>query len=299
MAIATALQALCSPIISRALEEVSGDYQKPFQVRLWNGSTWGKASNPRFTLVVNNLQAFRRLFVDPSEVSIGEAYIRRDFDVEGDMQAAFEFGDYLLSRNTSHGISEAILTLLDNAPSQDEAADCAAPELRGAVHSKERDLQAIRYHYDLPPDFFALWLDRHMMYSCAYFANGNGNVADLDAAQDYKLEYICKKLRLHPGDHLLDIGCGWGGLITYAAARHGVYAHGVTLSLRQAETARTRIHDAGLDNHCRVEVCDYRDLECDQQFDKIVSIGMFEHIALAGIFQASLATASRGWSVSK
>jgi cyclopropane-fatty-acyl-phospholipid synthase len=276
MAIATALQILCSPIISHALDEVLADYNKPFQVRLWNGATWGATHNPRFTLVLNNLEAFRRLFLYPSELSIGEAYIRRDFDVEGDIEAAFEFGDYILSRDTSHGISQALLTVLERMPSHDGHAGSAGPNLHGPVHSKERDLQAIRYHYDLPPDFFALWLDRHMMYSCAYFANGD--TADLDAAQDHKLEYICRKLRLRPGDHLLDIGCGWGGFIAYAAAQHGVYAHGVTLSLRQAEMARRRIHDAGLDDRCRVEVCDYRDLECDQQFDKIVSIGMFEHV---------------------
>lgn len=140
-------------------------------------------------------------------------------------------------------------------------------------------MQAVRYHYDLPPEFFALWLDRHMMYSCAYFADGDRS--DLDAAQEHKLEYICRKLRLRPGDQLLDIGCGWGGLIMYAAAQHGVHAHGITLSIRQGEVARKRIHDAGLDDRCRVEVCDYRDIECAQPFDKIVSLGMCEHVGKA------------------
>jgi cyclopropane-fatty-acyl-phospholipid synthase len=277
MAISSAVQILCSPIISRVLEEVLVDHAKTFQVRLWNGTAWGTAINPRFTLVLNNLEAFRRLFVYPSELSIGEAYIRGDFDVEGDLEAAFEFGDYLLNRKASPGVSRTLLTLLEKMPSQEGPTNgSSGPKLVGAVHSKERDLQAIRYHYDLPPDFFALWLDRHMVYSSAYFANGDD--ADLDAAQEYKLEYICRKLRLRRGDHLLDVGCGWGGLIAYAAAHYGVYAHGVTLSLRQAEIARKRIHDAGLDDHCLVEVCDYRDIECAQQFDRIISIGMFEHV---------------------
>jgi cyclopropane-fatty-acyl-phospholipid synthase len=115
-----------------------------------------------------------------------------------------------------------------------------------------------------------------MMYSCAYFANGDN--PDLDEAQDSKLDYIAKKLRLQPGERLLDIGCGWGGLIVFVAKQYGVNAHGITLSLRQAEIARKRIHDAGLDGKCRVEVCDYRDIEAAKQFDKVVSIGMFEHV---------------------
>lgn len=104
---------------------------------------------------------------------------------------------------------------------------------------------------------------------------------DLDAAQERKLEYICRKLRLDRGDHLLDIGCGWGGLLVYAATHCGVHAQGITPSMRQADTARQRIHDAGLDLRCRVNVCDYRDIESTHPFDKIVSVGMFEHVGKA------------------
>jgi cyclopropane-fatty-acyl-phospholipid synthase len=280
MAIANAVHTLWHPIVFRALEEVLADFgNKTFQVRLWDGTTWGRSDNPKFTLVVYNPEAFWRLFVSPSELNVGEAYIAGDFDVEGNMEAAFELGDYLLSRRRTQGISQVLVALSEKMQWHGEEASRQRLELRGPAHSRKRDAQAIRYHYDLPPDFFALWLDAHMMYSCAYFANGDNT--DLEAAQDSKLEYICRKLRLHRGEHLLDIGCGWGGLIVYAAAHHGVLAQGITLSLRQAETARKRIHDAGLDRQCRVEVCDYRDLESAAQFDKIVSVGMFEHVGEA------------------
>ena len=122
-----------------------------------------------------------------------------------------------------------------------------------------------------------------MVYSCAYFPEGT---EDLDAAQEAKLEYICRKLRLRPGEHLLDIGCGWGGLILYAAQHYGVSATGITLSEAQAELARERIRAAGLEHRVRVEVRDYRDLalaEGQARFDKVVSVGMFEHVGLKNL----------------
>lgn len=278
MAISDVLQTVWHPILFRALEKVFGDYRgRPFQLRLWDGTTWQSAHNSKFTLVLNHPEALRTLFVHPSELGIGEAYIFGDFDVEGDIEAAFDLGDYLLNEPEASHISHLFLTLLDKMPwGEIPATSMRCRQLRGPVHSKGRDLQAIRFHYDLPPEFFAQWLDGSMLYSCAYFSNGNA--ADLDAAQTSKLDYISKKLRLQPDDLLLDIGCGWGGLIVYAAAHYGVRAYGITLSVRQAEVARKRIHDAGLDDRCRVEVCDYREVESAQQFDKIVSIGMFEHV---------------------
>jgi cyclopropane-fatty-acyl-phospholipid synthase len=148
----------------------------------------------------------------------------------------------------------------------------------GSLHSRERDRQAISYHYDLPAEFYALWLDQRMVYSCAYFATPE---EDLDSAQERKLDYICRKLRLCRGERLLDIGCGWGGLIMRAAAHYGVEAVGITLSAPQAELARQRLRESGLSDRCRVEVSDYRDIEHGQLYDKIVSVGMFEHVGEA------------------
>jgi cyclopropane-fatty-acyl-phospholipid synthase len=281
MATSNAIRAIQHPIISRVLDELLADYGKQdFRIRLWDGVSWGPSEEPKFTLVINNPEGLRTLFISPTELSLGEAYITGAFDVEGDMEASFELGDFLLARGNSPRISQLLLAISRKSPSLEKpVASARRPTLEGPAHSRQRDMQAIRYHYDLPPEFFALWLDRHMMYSCAYFADGDSS--DLDAAQDYKLEYVCRKLGLRPGDHLLDIGCGWGGLIMYAAAQHGVHAHGITLGIRQGELARQRIHNAGLDDRCRVEVCDYRDIECAQRFDKIVSIGMFEHVGKA------------------
>jgi cyclopropane-fatty-acyl-phospholipid synthase len=162
--------------------------------------------------------------------------------------------------------------------SRGSSANARSPQLSGARHSSERDARAVRYHYDVGNDFYALWLDANMVYSCAYFPTGT---EDLDAAQIAKMEHICRKLRLKPGERLLDIGCGWGGLIRYAAERYGVQALGVTLSEPQAEWARARIVTAGLEDRCRVEVRDYRTLASEAPFDKVVSVGMFEHVGRA------------------
>jgi len=150
--------------------------------------------------------------------------------------------------------------------------------LRGARHSKERDRQAVTYHYNRSNDFYALWLDSRMVYSCAYFTTPDD---DIDIAQERKLDYISRKLRLRPGERLLDIGCGWGGLVIYAAQHYGVESYGITLSEPQAEFAQKRIEEAGLTGKCKVEVRDYRDVHEADSFDKIVSVGMFEHVGEA------------------
>ena len=131
------------------------------------------------------------------------------------------------------------------------------------------------YHYNVSNDFYALWLDQRMVYSCAYFEAAD---EDLDTGQERKLDYLCRKLRLVPGERLLDIGCGWGGLVIHAAQRYGVQALGITLSQNQAMLANERIARAGLQNCCRVERRDYRDMSDITGFDKIVSVGMFEHV---------------------
>jgi cyclopropane-fatty-acyl-phospholipid synthase len=278
-AISKAIQTALHRALS-VFDELLGDYpEHEFQVRLWDGTTWGHTATPRFTLVLKRPEAMRKLFLSPNEFSLGEAFIAGEFDVEGDIEAAFGLGDYLLSKKNGLGLltSLSIETFEKLSPHSQDVADLPGPKLSGIVHSRRRDRAAIRYHYDLLPEFFALWLDPYMLYSSAYFTDDT----DLDSAQERKLDYICKKLRLQTGDHLLDIGCGWGGLLVYAAKHFGVDALGITLSVRQAETARARIHDACLEKHCRVEVSDYRELELSQQFDKVVSIGMFEHVGKA------------------
>lgn len=147
-------------------------------------------------------------------------------------------------------------------------------------HSLGRDKNAIAYHYDVSNDFYRHFLGKDMVYSCAYFRSGEEGI---DEAQANKLEHICRKLRLRPGDRLLDIGCGWGGMIVYAAREYGVQALGITLSRQQYEYAKERIEREGLGGVCRVELRDYRELEESGRFDKVVSIGMFEHVGIKNL----------------
>lgn len=262
------------------LETLLANYpNRDFQVRLWDGNAWGAVAQPLFTLVLKHPGALRAMFSRPSELTLGEAYIYNDFDIEGDIEAAFEFADYLLEQERSLGKSLDLAKRLQKLPGNNGTRkNRRSANFSGSVHSRDRDRQAISYHYDLPVDFYALWLDRRMVYSCAYFATPE---EDLDSAQERKLDYTCRKLRLRPGERLLDVGCGWGGLIMHAAAHYGVEAVGITLSVPQAELARRRLREAGLNDRCRVEVCDYRDIEHGQPYDKIVSVGMFEHVGEA------------------
>jgi cyclopropane-fatty-acyl-phospholipid synthase len=152
------------------------------------------------------------------------------------------------------------------------------PALKGRQHTPARDRQAIAYHYNLSNDFYSLWLDPTMTYSCAYFQSEEASLAQ---AQQSKLEYICRKLRLKPGQRLLDIGCGWGGLAIYAATHYGVEVLGITLSHLQAELANQRIAEAGLVGRVQVVELDYRELKEQGAFDALVSVGMFEHVGRA------------------
>jgi len=144
--------------------------------------------------------------------------------------------------------------------------------------TRRNDARAISYHYDVSNDFYALFLDRRMVYTCAYYRHPDG---DLERAQEDKLDLVCRKLRLRPGERLLDIGCGWGSLVTWAAERYGVEAHGVTLSAAQASWAGDAIRHRGLDGRARVDHLDYRDLPPNLRFDKIAAVGVIEHIGIA------------------
>ena len=254
--------------------------QRHFEVRLWDGTTWrpdGGSEEPvRFTVVLQHPGALRKMFLPPNDLTLGEAYIYNDFDIEGDIEAVFPLAEQFTGSHWGKleqlRFGKRLLSLPNTG--QPRPGDAAA-KLRGTRHSKERDQQAVTYHYNRSNDFYELWLDSRMVYSCAYFASADD---DLDTAQKHKLDYICRKLRLRPGERLLDIGCGWGGLVIYAAQHYGVEAYGITLSEPQAEFAQRRIEEAGLTGKCKVEVRDYRDVHEADSFDKIVSVGMFEHV---------------------
>jgi cyclopropane-fatty-acyl-phospholipid synthase len=262
------------------LDEVFGPPEdRAFAVRLWDGSVVRPVGTSRYTLVLSGPSSLRRMFLPPSELRMAQAYLREDFDIEGDLEAATELADIAAARLRSTArlarLLARLLTLPPGGPPLLPGLSQAAFRGQGRLHSRRRDERAVRFHYDLGNEFFALWLDRRMVYSCAYFPGGD---EDLDVAQEAKLEYICRKLRLRPGERLLDVGCGWGSLLIHAAERYGVEALGITLSEPQAELARTRVSEAGLAGRCRVEVRDYRDLPDEPGFDKAVSVGMVEHV---------------------
>ena len=227
--------------------------QLPLRVRLWNGTQLDLGPEPRLTMVVTDPSLITQL-AHPSLDLLGSAYVEGRLDLEGPIDAVIELGDSL---------SQLVL------------GDDHIELQTSNAHDKDSDAAAISYHYDLSNDFYALWLDREMIYSCAYYQTGD---EDIDQAQQDKLRHLCRKLRLQPGECLLDVGCGWGGLARFAAREFGVEVLGITLSQAQLEAGRQRVADAGLSQQVRLEFMDYRDLPQDQSFDKIVSVGMFEHV---------------------
>ena len=261
------------------LDELVCGYERDFAVRLWEGTVLAPTSvaAARFTLVLEHPGSLRALLWPPNQLTMAEAYLYGDVDVEGEIEAIFPFADHLLlGRDWSVGERLRTLRLLLRLPDERRPrTGRAAARLRGRKFSLGRDKQAVDYHYSLSNEFFSLFLDERMVYTCAYFAD---EAQSLDAAQLAKLDLVCRKLRLRPGERLLDVGCGWGGLVIHAAERYGVEAVGVTLSEPQAQLANERIRAAGLADRARVEVRDYREVGEREGFDKIASICMFEQV---------------------
>ncbi len=251
-------------------------------VRLWDGTMWPDERPRPVVLALKHPEALGRMFLPGTEVGLAEAYLHNDFDIEGDIEAAFEVGDFLLGRLGDWKKKLKLGGLLIALPARDAASTMGGtarrllPRIGGKKHSRARDRCAVAFHYDVSNDFYRLWLDRQMVYSCAYFRSPTD---DLDVAQEQKLDYICRKLRLRPGQRLLDIGCGWGALVLYAAKHFGVHAEGITSSEPQLEWGRERIADAGLINNATIELRDYREIAANGElYDAIVSVGMAEHI---------------------
>jgi cyclopropane-fatty-acyl-phospholipid synthase len=249
-------------------------------IRLWEGSLWPDSQPRPATLVLKHPGALRAMFLPGSEVGLAEAYLYDQFDIEGEIEAVFELAEDLTSAASGWRNKARLASQLMRLPKAGEAvAGQRGPaRLQGRQHSIQRDREAVTYHYNVSNDFYQLYLDRRMVYSCAYFLNPQD---DLDLAQERKLDYICKKLRLQPGWKVLDIGCGWGGLAIYAAQHYNVDIKGITLSEPQAELANERIREAGLTDRCRVELRDYRELNDVEAYDALVSVGMFEHVGAA------------------
>jgi cyclopropane-fatty-acyl-phospholipid synthase len=237
-------------------------------VRLWDGTELGDQA-AGFRVVLEHPWSLRALR-PPFDLTTGEAYVERAIDLEGDPIAAMAIGEHIALGTIDLLPFLGWLRALPPPPRQRHARRA---NLRGRLHSKARDAQAIAFHYDLPQAFYEQFLDANLVYSCAYFAEPD---EPLERAQERKLDLVCRKLRLRPGMRVLDIGCGWGSLLAHAAKRYGVHGVGVTLSRTQAEAGRERLAREQLADQVDIRLQDYRDL--DERFDAIASIGMAEHV---------------------
>jgi cyclopropane-fatty-acyl-phospholipid synthase len=246
-------------------------------------------------ITVNGPDALAHLLWPPSANTLGEAYLRGDIDIEGDIWTAVDAGRELNLRRLGRNLPRLIRLGTELRRRARPAPPlCRRARLSGKRHSRARDLAAVRFHYDVGNAFYALWLDRRLVYSCAYFETAD---TSLDAAQEAKLDLICRKLRLKPGDRLLDIGCGWGSLVVFAAEHYGANATGITLSAVQAKWATEEIQRRGLQGKASVVVRDYRDIADLRTFDAVASVGMFEHVGrehLADYFAAAFAALRPG-----
>jgi cyclopropane-fatty-acyl-phospholipid synthase len=246
-------------------------------VRLWDRTYWPDAQPRAATIVLNRPSALREMLLPGTEAGVGEAYIRGAFDVEGDFEAAFELAEILIKQTDGWSKKLKMGYLLQRLPDFQEKPRAAfqSARLNGPKHSTRRDQEAIGFHYDVSNEFYQLWLDEQMAYSCAYFAAPDD---DLDTAQRNKFDHICRKLGLRAGQRLLDIGCGWGGLLMHAARHYGIRGEGITLSQNQLSLALERIEAAGLQDRLTLRLQDYREMKGAESFDAIVSVGMVEHV---------------------
>jgi len=243
----------------RLVEKLSKKAPIPLRLKLWTGRSIDLAPNPPVTVTIPRASALR-YFLSPDLNGLGEAYVEGRIHVEGAAYDVFRAAE-CLARN---------------------AASAGKQGLKRFVrHGKNLDRKAIEYHYDVSNDFYRLFLDHNMVYSCAYYRSEDNT---LQAAQEQKLDHILNKLMLRPGERLLDIGCGWGALIIRAAQKYGAIATGITLSKNQYEFARQRIAEEGLEARCEVRLQDYRDVPEEGAFDKIASVGMFEHVGLKNLY---------------
>ncbi|MCB5187256.1 class I SAM-dependent methyltransferase [Methylobacillus caricis] len=226
----------------------------PVAVR-WGEQEVASYPDPKVSIIVKNPKVFT-ILANPTLGGLARAYVEGWVDLQGS--------------------AKDILSLGQAYCGTDASADAGTrKDWRWWRHTRSRDRRNINYHYDVSNDFYGLWLDKQRVYSCAYFENQDDS---LDVAQQKKLDHICKKLMLKPGEHLLDIGCGWGGLVLNAVEHYGVSALGITLSENQHAYVTEQIKQRQLQGRLEVRLMDYRDLPEDESFDKIASVGMFEHV---------------------
>jgi len=273
--------------LTALLNEVTS-VELPVRLRCWDGSESGPAGAP--VLVISQRKALRRLLWQPDELGFAQAYVAGELDIEGDMTTAIQ-RFWTAVRELGLSTPEIGLRTRVRAAATLARLGALGPKptppgeqarLKGLLHSKSRDQAAISHHYDLSNDFYHLLLDEHMAYSCGYFTRAPGSAGyTVHDAQTDKLDLVCRKLGLVPGQQLLDVGCGWGSMILHAAEHYGVHATGVTISAEQRDFITQRIADRGLQGKVTVRLQDYREVTYGGPgggFDAISTIEMGEHV---------------------
>lgn len=271
------------------IAHIAGHLQADLSVRLWDGQVLplGPGARSDIQIVISGPAAIRRLLLKPGLMTLFELFATGSLAIEGgsplDAADRWDHGRAVhLARRVDKLLMarQALPFLLrrDRADRTPAAYDDTGREGIGAEQAGRRDQDFIRFHYDVSNDFYALFLDPGMTYSSAYFTRPD---ATLEDAQAEKLDRICRKLRLRPGQTLLDVGCGWGGLACWAAQNYGVEVHGVTLSRAQLDFGRARVAALGLDHLVTLELRDYREIETGAAYDAISQVEMFEHVGLA------------------
>ena len=246
------------------LERLVRRLDLPLRLELWDGRRIELGSAPTVSFVLRRPRLLGMLCRGDFD-ALGEAYVAGDLVVEGRLQDILAVGLALAERFQRLAPLAKLARLLPR------------PRRR---HSRAADARWVQHHYDVSNEFYALWLDRRMVYSCGYFESGG---EDIDTAQQQKLDHICRKLQLRPEERLLDVGCGWGGLLRFAAERYGINGVGITLSPKQYELARRGVVEDGLADRVEIRLQDYRELAGAEAFDKIVSVGMYEHVGRANM----------------
>ena len=255
--------------IERALPE------RPFSIEFWDGTSVPSTNGNGPLFSVRSPRAAAHALRAPGQLGLGRAYVAGDLDVD-DMDAVIALLDQWrpppLER--SEQLRLALAAVRAAGVTRPPRRPAAELQPSGRRHSRERDARAVRHHYDVSNEFFSLFLDESMTYSCAIFSRG---AQTLEEAQEQKLELVCTKLALSEGDRVLDVGCGWGSFAIHAASRHDANVVGITLSEPQAAEARRRAEEAGVADRVEIRVMDYREL-AGERFDAIASIGMVEHV---------------------
>jgi cyclopropane-fatty-acyl-phospholipid synthase len=252
--------------------------ERPFELRFWDGSTLPSTSSNGPVFTARSPRAVAHALLAPGQLGLSRAYVSGELEVD-DIDAVLRLlGDWTpppldgaTQRRLMLGAVRAAGVMRPPRPPAIELRP------RGRRHSIARDARAVRHHYNVSNDFFALFLDASMTYSCAVFEDPSSDDEPLERAQERKLEMVCTKLALQPGDRVLDVGCGWGSFPVHAASRHGASVVGITLSEPQAARARERAAAAGVADRVEIRVADYRELR-GERFDAIASIGMVEHV---------------------